>query len=180
MEHAVQPLRLANNLGITFEASLPKLIADDSDGMRGASHVFARQESAAQDGMHTDGVEIVGRDDASDGALGTVADAERCAGDLTHKQCVEKGAVFPQVEKVGPGKRGCAGFAASGSSQRHESFLVHDRRIGAEEDAFDPAEDGGVGANAQREAKNGEDGKARTAPKHAEADAQVHGEMFEP
>ena len=51
---------------------------------------------------------------------------------------------------------------------------MRDGRIGAEEDAFDPTEDCSVGANAERETKNGEDRKAGAAPEHAQADPQVH------
>src|SRR5271155_4353601 len=53
-------------------------------------------------------------------------------------------------------------------------------RVGPEEDAFGPTKDRGVGADAERETENGEERKAGAAPEHAQADAQVHGQMLEP
>ena len=50
---------------------------------------------------------------------------------------------------------------------------MRDGGIGAEEDAFDPTEDSGVGADTQSQAKDCEDRKARTAPEHAEPEAEV-------
>ena len=53
-----------------------------------------------------------------------------------------------------------------------------DGRIGAEEDAFKPAEDGGVGADAEDEAEDGEGGESGIAEELAKAEAQILGEIF--
>src|ERR1700689_5559986 len=57
---------------------------------------------------------------------------------------------------------------------------MRDRRIGTEENAFGPTENRGVGADAERETENGEDRKAGAAPKHAQANARIHDQVFEP
>src|SRR5260370_6066814 len=50
---------------------------------------------------------------------------------------------------------------------------MRDERVGAEENSFDPTEDSGIGADPQSQAKNREDRKPRTAPKHPDAEAEV-------
>src|SRR5689334_10739112 len=45
--------------------------------------------------------------------------------------------------------------------------------IGAEEDAFDPTEDSGVGADSESETENREDRKAWAAAKHSQAKAKI-------
>src|SRR5229473_8209257 len=123
--------------------------------------------------MDADGVKIIGGYDASDGALGAIAEAERGAHDLGDDEGVDERAAFLQVEEVGPGDIGVARLAASGPGDGEKSFLVSYERVGAEEDSFDPTEDSGIRADPQSEAQNRQDGKARTAAEHAEADAEV-------
>src|SRR5467141_2700183 len=138
-----------------------------------AAHIFACLETAPENRMDADGVKIIRGYDASDGAFGAVAEAERDAHDLGDDEGVDERAVFLQVKEVGPGDRGVASLAASGPGDGEKPFLVSDQRVGTEEDSFDPTEHGGVGADSQSEAKDSQDGKAGTAPKHAEADAEV-------
>src|SRR6266404_784752 len=138
-----------------------------------SSSVLAGLEGAPENGMDSDGVKIIGRDDASGGDLGTVTDAERGAHDFADDEGVDESGIFLEVEEVGPGDAGRVGFAASGSGKREELFLVSYERVGAKQDSFDPTEDGGVGADSQGEAENRENRKAGTAPEHAEADAEV-------
>src|ERR1700687_2695709 len=97
-----------------------------------AAHVFSRLETAPENWTDADGVKIIGGYDASDGALGAIAEAERGAHDFGHDEGVDEGAAFLQVEQVGPGDRGRAGFAARGSSEGGESFLMSDQRVRAE------------------------------------------------
>src|SRR5713226_1813376 len=123
--------------------------------------------------MDANGVKIIRGYDASDGALGAIAEAERGAHDFGHDEGVDEGAAFLQVEDVGPGDIGRASFTASSSRDCEESFLVNHKGVGAEENSFDPTEDGGIGANSKSEAEDGEDGKAGAAAENAEADAEV-------
>jgi hypothetical protein len=50
---------------------------------------------------------------------------------------------------------------------------VSDQRIWPNQNSFDPTQNGRVGANPQRQAKDSQYGKTRTAPKHSEAEANV-------
>src|SRR5258708_3541454 len=136
-----------------------------------ASEIFAGLKSAPEDGMDTDGVKIICGDDAARGDLSAVADAEGCAGDFGDDERVDERATFLQVEQFGPGNIVRANFAACGSGEGSQLFLVGYQRIGAEEDAFDPTENRGVGADTQCEAKDGQCGKARVAADQPKADA---------
>jgi hypothetical protein len=55
---------------------------------------------------------------------------------------------------------------------------VSDQRIWPNQNPFDPTQNGRVGANPQRQAKDSQYGKARTAPKHSEAEAKVLQKRF--
>jgi len=50
---------------------------------------------------------------------------------------------------------------------------MRDGGIGAEEDAFDPTEDGGVGADAEGKAQNRQQRKSRAAAQHPQCIAQI-------
>src|SRR5207247_4838016 len=83
-------------------------------------------------------------------------------------------AVARQVLKVRPGHfdQRAAGTAVR-ARHGEEPILIHDERERSQEDAFDPAEDGGVGADAEHQAEDGQQGKPGTASKHAEAVAKI-------
>ena len=84
-----------------------------------------------------------------------------------------------EVLEIGPGQRRSPGFVARGAADRDQALLVRDRGIGAEQDAFDPAEDGGVGADAQRQAQNRQQRKSRAAAEQAETEANILQEIFD-
>src|SRR6266852_5801891 len=138
-----------------------------------ASDIFALLKSAPEDGMDTDGVKIICGNDASSGDLGTVADAEGGAHDFGDDERVDERASFLQVEQVGPGSIVGAGFAARGSGEGGQLFLVGYQRVRAKENSFDPTKNRGIGADSQGEAKDSQDGKARAAAEHAKADAEI-------
>src|SRR6266478_3864589 len=138
-----------------------------------ASEIFAWLKSAPENGMDTDGVKIICGDDAASGDLGAVADAEGSAGDFGDDERVDERAIFLQVEQFGPGNIVGADLATGGSGEGSQLFLVRYQRVGTEEDAFDPTENRGVGADTQGEAKNGQGGKAWAAAEHAKADAEI-------
>src|SRR5712672_2447766 len=138
-----------------------------------ASEIFTWLKSAPEDGMDTDGVKIICGDDAASGDLSAVADAEGCAGDFGDDERVDERTTFLQVEQFGPGNIVGTDFAARGSGEGSQLFLVRYQRVGTEEDAFDPTEDRGVGADSKGEAKDGQGGKARATTEHAKADAEI-------
>ncbi len=55
----------------------------------------------------------------------------------------------------------------------NQPVLVGDGGVRPEEDAFDPTEDGSVGADAEGEAKNRQERKSRAAAEHSKAEAEV-------
>src|SRR5713226_7668445 len=138
-----------------------------------APGVFARLESTAQNGMDTDGIKIIRRDDASCRDLGAVADAEGRAHDFGHDEGVNQSAVPLQIEEIRPGSKGRARFASRRSGKSEQLLLVGYRRVRTEQNPFDPTEDRGVRTDSQGEAKDCQDGKARTAPEHPETEAEV-------
>src|SRR5882762_10306444 len=138
-----------------------------------ASEIFAWLKSAPKDGMDADGVKIIGGDNAASGDLSAVADAEGSARDFGDDERVDERATFLQVEQFRPGDIVGAGFAARGSGEGSQLFLVRYERVGTEEDAFDPTENRGVGADSEGETKDGQGGKARAAAEHAKADAEI-------
>src|SRR6266478_1917071 len=83
-----------------------------SPRMRALSGIFVGQEAAAEYGGNADGVEVVGGDDAAGGALGTIADAERGAGDFADEERLAEGAASLEVLEIGPGERSAQGFVA--------------------------------------------------------------------
>src|SRR5205823_3774287 len=126
--------------------------------------------------------EIVRGDHAAGRALGTVADAERRARDLLGDERLNQGAVARQILEVGPRHVVGAGGATTRAGHREEPVLVRDEREWTQEDPLDPAEDGGVGADAERQAQDRQERKSRAPPKHAEAVPKIlnHGVMTLP
>src|SRR5271154_6277996 len=90
---AVEALRFSDDLRIAFEAALPKLVADRRYGMRAAGCIFSRQKSAAEDGVHADGVKIIRGNNASESSFGALPDAERGACDFADEKRIEQRAV---------------------------------------------------------------------------------------
>src|SRR5216684_6831807 len=106
--------------------------------------VFAGLEPAAKNGMDPDSIKIVRGHDAPRGALGTVSDAESGTHDFGHDEGVNQSAVPLQIEEIRPGSTGRARFAARRPSEGEQLLLVGYRRVGAEENSFDPTEDSSV------------------------------------
>jgi hypothetical protein len=51
--------------------------------------------------------------------------------------------------------------------------LVRNQRVGANQNSFDPAKDGGICPDAERKTKDRENGEAGAAPEHAGTEAQI-------
>ena len=83
----------------------PKLIADHYDRMRIAALILTWLEAAAENGMNTDSVEIVRRDNAAGRDFGVIADIQRAASNRSDESIVAERTVSAQIEKVGPGKK---------------------------------------------------------------------------
>ena len=102
--------------------------------------------------MDSNGVKIVCGDDASVHDLGTLANAQSRAGDVADKEGLTQGAASLHVEEIGP--RRFVSLVTHRSGQCDQALLMRNEGIRTEKNAFDPAEHGGVGANAERKAQN--------------------------
>src|SRR4029077_8702559 len=100
--------------------------------MRASPSVLARLESAPENRMHPNGIEIIRRNDAPRGALGAVADAQRRPGNLAHKQSFKKRGTSLQIGEVWPGKRCAARFVALRSTKSEQSLLMTYRWVRTE------------------------------------------------
>jgi hypothetical protein len=145
-------LRFADDFWIALEARLPKMVADRHDRMPVGAGVFARLKTPAQNGMDSNRVKVVCGGDASSHDLGALANAQSRAGDGTDKNGPTKGAACLHVEQIGP--RRLVSLLTHRSGQCDKLLLVSNERIRPQEKAFDPAEHGGVGADAERKAQN--------------------------
>src|SRR5258708_38910980 len=151
-----------------------------------AAPVFFRPESSPENGMDSESIEIVRGDDAADSDFRPVADVERSSGDAFGDKPVHQRGLFLKVEKVRPGNIGVTqvAFAFSVafrfcSRKRHHSLLVGYSRKGTKQYSFHPPKNGGIGADSEREAKNGEKRKAAIPVQHAESKAKVLEKIFD-
>src|SRR5205814_10124039 len=125
-----------------------------------------------EDWSYAEGVEIIRGDHSSDGTLGAVAIAQRCAGDFIDDERFKKRGVLFEIAKVGIRKS--APFpAADRAAERNHPVLVCDERIGANENPFDPTEGRCVGADAEGQTKDCQNGKSWRSPEHSGAVANV-------
>src|SRR5262249_2679142 len=82
MWHTIEELSFPDDVTVTVVAVFPKLVADHYDGMCIASRAFVGTESSSEKRMYTKSIEIVWRNQAAGGELGTVADTQVSACDL--------------------------------------------------------------------------------------------------
>ncbi len=141
--------------------------------MRVATRVFFRSKAAAENRPHAERVEIIRGHHSSDRTLGAIAIAQRCASDFIDDERLEQGRVFFEIEKVGIGKSGETLSASGRAVEREHPVLMRDERIRMDENSFDPTQGRGVRPDTQCQTENSKNGKARTAPKHSEAEAKV-------
>ncbi len=124
--------------------------------------------------MHAERVEVIRRHDAAGCAFGPITrDAEGGPDDLLGDERLDQRAPPPEILEVRPGDVGAFRRAPARAAQHEQPVEVCDLRIGTQQNAFDPAEDGSIRADAEREAQNCENGYAGTAAEHANADAEV-------
>jgi len=141
--------------------------------MRVAPLVFSGLETASKNGMNADGIKIIRGHDAAGEDLGAVPDAERAARDFGYDEGIDQRAAVAQIHQVGPGDGGPSGLSGFGPPKGHQPFLVRDHRVRTEQYPLDPTEHRGIGADSEREAKDGQGGKSGAAAEHAETEAQI-------
>ena len=174
----VEALHFSDDVWIGVETAVPELIADHDHRMGVAAGIVAGLEGAPEGRANTNGLEVIGGDDAADRGFRACADVESAGGDFADEEAVALCAVLAQSLKVRPGNLGRTSFAAGGSSEGDEALLVDDGGVRAEENAFEPAENRSVRADAQNEAENGEGGESRIAQELAKPEAQILSEVF--
>ena len=166
VEHHSAP----DDAGVGAEAGAPEVFRDHHDVGVAAGTVLVRQESAAQqrrDAQHLQ--ELVTHLHAVQ-ALGHVA-AKVVADRHRDRQCVKCLLVLAPVEER------AAGHAVGAAVGTHLGDQHHAVRLGvgqrAQEHRVEHAVDGGVGADAERERQDGDDGEAGTAGQQAKTDPGV-------
>ncbi len=147
-----------------------------------SADVFLRPEGAAEDRLHPEHVEESGRDAGTAQRFGTglTADVERA--ELHQGHALEGAALTLPVEEIG-GRYGELGHAWKGVGWRH----VPDERqtIGfgvgqrPQQDRIDHAEDGGVGADTERQDEDRRDRKTRALAEHTHRVPDVAAECLE-
>jgi hypothetical protein len=78
-----------------------------------------------------------------------------------------------EIENVGVGEAFLFRSSLSGTKERNHSVLVRDQWVGANQNPFDPAHDGGAGADSKRETEDCQDRESGIADKHSHAEANI-------
>src|SRR5690242_929914 len=144
-----------------------------------APHIIGWLEGPPKNRTNSQSFKVVCGHNASGRYVGSVPETEGGAHDLGDEERVKKFAVVPKIHEIRPGEGVGIGLAANRSGKSEQSILVRYQRVRTEEKAFHPAENGGVGANAQGQAKDSQDRKAGGFAKHAEREAEVLEEHLE-
>ena len=99
--------------------------------------------------------------------------AQRRAHDPIDNERFEQGGVFFQIDKVRIRQSVAFRLAACCPAQGEHSVLVRNQRVGANQNSFDPAKDGGICPDAERKTKDRENGEAGAAPEHAGTETKI-------
>ena len=137
----------AGDGGVAVEEALPEPMAEDGDGGAGGD-VFFGAEGAAEDGVDTEGEEVVGGDEMGHEELGVAASGEVDGDGNVQEERREDGVVVAVVLEVGVGDGEAAGVAGVGGEEGGEVSGVADGER-AEEKGVEKRKDGGVGADAE-------------------------------
>src|SRR5262249_29543645 len=171
--NAIQILSAANDVRVAVITILPGSVTDHRHRMRIAPCAFFWNEPAAENRFHPERIEIIGRDDATRRAFGTIADAQGRPRDFINDERLEQRGSLFVIEELGIGQAGISSVAARCSIQRKHSVLVRNKGIRANQNSFDPAQYRSVRSDSEGKTKNRKNGKAGTAPKHSEPEAKI-------
>src|ERR1051326_5768025 len=98
-----------------------------------------------------------------------VSNIQRAARDAGDESILAQRAVPAQFEEIRPRQEVRPTLPRYRSGQCEEPLLMCDQRVRAEQDPFQPAEDGSIRANAYRQAQNGQHRKSWAAEQLPEA-----------
>src|SRR5215469_15777399 len=171
--NTVQILYPADNVRIGIVAISPGSIGDYCDGMRIAASRFFGAESATENWLHTECVEIISRYNPNGCAFGPVADAQRSAGDAIDNERLKQRGVFFEINEVRIREPVVPWYAARRANKREHPVLMWHKRIRPNQNSFNPTEHRGVCPNAKGEAKHRKNGKSGTAQEHSETEPKI-------
>ena len=175
--NAIKDLSSANDVRVAAVTIFPRLITDHRHWMRVAPCAFFRSESAAENRLDPECVEIICGDNSPRRTFGAIAHTQGRAHDPIDDERLEEGGAFFKVEELGIGEPGIPRRAAGGGVQREHPVLVRNQRIRSDQNSFDPTEHGGVRSDAESQTQNRERTETGSAPKHPRAEAQVLPEL---
>ncbi len=163
---------LADDVGIAVELALPEWVAEDDDWWTGGAGFFGGEGDAAHQRLYAQSVEEVVHDiDLGDGdgdaATGELPVAGRGEGVVAGE--VGEGFVLALELLDGVGGVGGAGGSALGDfgGDADEAVCLGEWER-AQQDGVDDGEDDDVGADAESEDEDGDDGEAGVAAKGSE------------
>ena len=153
-------------------APLPDRVRRDCDRRAGAGALLGGGEGSAGGERHAERFEVVRRDDGRKRLAGEVAVADADRREAVRHQAVEDAAPIAQVDVGGIREVGELGLldpiAIEDGEERVDASLA-----GPQDQRVDQREDGGVGADAQREHEHGNGRECRLLAKQTHAVPEV-------
>src|SRR6185312_3337210 len=154
---------------VAAETVVPETIAENGFELF-ADYALLGQEVAAEQNGLTENVQELWSAGGSLDALWLSAGAEAHGAAAPRGNRLEAGVLTLPVEEVSGGD---AVVAAVDLRPNHNDAVGLVVREGREERGVDDAEDGGIGANAEREGEDGDGGEARVFEEKAKAEDEV-------
>lgn len=155
--------RAPDHTGVPTEALAPEAVGDDHHGMAALDLVFLRQEGPAQGGADAQNVEVVAGDHLTHrvDALAAGRDAHRAP--VVGGQTGEHLVLLAQVQPVQVGDRLHLARVRDNAVDRDHAFAFVDSQ-GTQEELVDQGEDQRVGADAESEREQGDEGEPGFPP----------------
>ena len=179
VRRGVQGDGLTDDVRVRAKTARPESVAEDGERVAADFLAFVGIEEAAAIGLYAKNVEEIRADHGGLELLrlGLASPIER-KGEGDGGQAGKDRVLIAIVLVVGKGGGrkleidvGVDGLGVASENFREPSGFLDRKRV--EEDGVDDGEDGGVGADAESERKNGDKGEARAFLEHTEAAAQV-------
>ena len=159
----------SQHVGPTAEPSLPELVREHDHAIAG---ILRGGVGASPRGPHAEHLEDIRRDHHPGNLGGQSVEDHRHRGRADHPKVLECPRAFPPGDEVGRSYHVAAAATARRLPHGHEPIGLAVRQRGQHDRTHD-AEDGGRGADAERERQQGADGEARRAVEQADAVAHV-------
>ena len=178
---AVDLDRLAEDVVAAGEAPAPVVVAEDRERVAGDRVVVRRREEPADRGLHAQDLEVVARDELAVGALADILPADVHLREDPADHAVEAGCLVVEIAEQRPRQLGAVAegaavvFLAIGVDLDQLGGPLHRQR--PQRDLVQQGEHRGVGADAERDRDDRDDGEERRAGEAAGREAQVGEEV---